>query len=142
MIAEPHISGGYPIDDSFYVLILMSDGVYKSLEDATGSANANADVTTIMTEALHEQSNLNGVAQAVLDRIGRLHHDTFMEEFSKCQKRDDLTLLVRVFRQDLADNLKSPRAGAKISAGRYSQRHEPFGSTEDSYPPTPHLELP
>ena len=112
MIAEPHIFGGYPIDSTFYALILMSDGVYKSLEDATGSEAANVEVVQLVTEELQEQTTLNGVAQAVLDKIGRRHHDAFMDEFTKCQKRDDMTLLVRIFRQD---SLKSPRAMAKKS---------------------------
>ena len=47
------------------------------------------------------QGTLNGAAQAVVDSIVRKHHETFMtsNDYRKalCQKRDDVTLLIRNF---------------------------------------------
>lgn len=39
IIAEPNIVGGIPIDSKCKFLLLMSDGFYKSLEEATGTSN-------------------------------------------------------------------------------------------------------
>lgn len=110
VIAEPHICGGFPIDESFFCLVLMSDGVYKSIEEATVTENSNFDVIRLVTEELQCQNNLTGVAQAVVDRVGRAHHDTFMNQMSKCQKRDDMTILIRIFKEEIANCMKSPRA--------------------------------
>ena len=116
MIAEPHICGGFPIDESFFCLVLMSDGVYKSIEEASDvETNSNFDVVRLVTEELQCQKNLTGVAQAVVDRVGRAHHDTYMNQMSKCQKRDDMTLLIRIFKEEIANSLKSPRATGRQS---------------------------
>ena len=89
----------------------MSDGVYRSIEEAAcRELDSNAEVVRIILEELYSQNNLNGIAQAVVDRIGRAHLDTYMNQMTKCQKRDDMTLLIRIFKEDIANNMKSPRA--------------------------------
>ena len=120
MIAEPHICGGIPIDETFFALVLMSDGVYRSIEEAADidTNNSNFDVVRLVIEELQFQNNLTGVAQAVVDRIGRAHHDTYMNQLCKCQKRDDITILIRIFKEEIANSLKSPRAtGRQTMAG-------------------------
>ena len=119
MIAEPHIYGGIPIDETFFALVLMSDGVYRSIEDAADiETNSNHDVVRLVMEELQFQNNVTGVAQAVVDRIGRIHHDTYMNQPCKCQKRDDMTILIRIFKEEIANSLKSPRAtGRQTMAG-------------------------
>jgi TAK1-binding protein 1 len=46
------------------------------------------------------------VAQAVVDKVVRIHHDTYMtgnlQQKHICQKRDDITLLVRKFNYPLS----------------------------------------
>lgn len=114
VIAEPYICGGIPIDETFFALVLMSDGVYNSIEEAADmEINSNFDVVRLVTEELQCQNNLTGVAQAVVDRIGRAHHDTYMNQMRKCQKRDDMTLLIRIFKEEIANSLKSPRAAGR-----------------------------
>ena len=59
------------------------------------------------------QSTLTGVAQAVVDRIVRIHHDVYMSGTANgnCTvggKRDDITLLVRNFNFPLPNALNSP----------------------------------
>ncbi|EDO48298.1 predicted protein, partial [Nematostella vectensis] len=108
VIADPHIVGGFPIDGAFYALVLMSDGVYKCLEEATGTETSNLDIMCMVATEMQQQTTLNGVAQAVVDKVGRYHHDKYMEQFNTCQKRDDMTLLVRVFSEKVAANMKSP----------------------------------
>lgn len=111
VIAEPFVYGGIPINESFYALVLMSDGVYRSIEEAAcRELDSNAEVVRIILDELYSQNNLNGIAQAVVDRIGRAHLDTYMNQMSKCQRRDDMTLLIRIFKEDIANSMKSPRA--------------------------------
>ena len=113
VIAEPHICGPIPVDSSFHSLILMSDGVYKALEEATGSKAPNLDLVSMVTQELIQQSTLTGLAQAVVDKVGRLHHDAFMNQIQKCQKRDDMTVLVRFFSEEITSSMKSPRGAVK-----------------------------
>lgn len=57
------------------------------------------------------QSTLTGVAQAVVDKIVRIHHDVNMSNTQSTLtsgKRDDITLLVRNFNFPLPHALKSP----------------------------------
>ena len=57
------------------------------------------------------QSTLTGVAQAVVDKIVRIHHDVHMSNSSSTVtngKREDITLLVRNFNFPLTNALKSP----------------------------------
>lgn len=117
VIAEPYICGGIPLDESFFALVLMSDGVYRSIEEAADiETNSNFEVVRLVVEELQCQNNLTGVAQAVVDRIGRLHHDTYMIQLRKCQKRDDMTILIRIFKEEIANSMKSPRATVRQSA--------------------------
>ena len=113
VIAEPHICGPIRVDDSFHSLILMTDGVYKALEDATDTKAPNLDVVTMVTQELVQQSTLSGLSQAIVDRVGRVHHDAFMNQIHKCQRRDDMTVLVRIFSEEIASSMKSPRGTGK-----------------------------
>lgn len=52
----------------------------------------------MILEEFSTQSTLNGVAQAVVDKVVRMHHDAYMKDNEtpkRCQKRGDITLLVR-----------------------------------------------
>lgn len=111
VIAEPYVSGGIEVDESCKFLLLMSDGLYKSLEQATGSDDVNVMIVGMVIEQFAEQSTLTGVAQAVVDKVARIHHDSFMratEASKNCQKREDITLLVRNFNQPLPNAHGSP----------------------------------
>ena len=66
-------------------------------------------------EQFRSQSTLTGVAQAVVDKIVRIHHDMYMSGVgsengvSNSQgRRDDITLLVRNFNFPLPHALASP----------------------------------
>lgn len=49
-----------------------------------------------------EQSTLTGVAQAIVDKVVRMHHDSKMSSTQSIGgKRDDITLLVRNFNYPL-----------------------------------------
>jgi len=38
-----------------------------------------------------------------------------MNQMSKCQKRDDMTILIRIFKEGIANCMKSPRATGRQS---------------------------
>ena len=109
VIAEPESFGGIPIDESFYFLVLMSDGLYKSLEDSkTLNQDVNVEILGLVATELQAQSTINGVCQAVVDRICRYHHDSFMNQNKQCERRDDMTLLLRLFNAQLGGSTPSP----------------------------------
>lgn len=113
VIADPEIHGGINLDESCRFLLLMSDGLYKSLEEATRTDQVNKDIAQMTVEQFRVQSTLTGVAQAVVDKIVRIHHDVYMSDTTngKCTvggKRDDITLLVRNFNFPLPNALNSP----------------------------------
>ncbi|KAJ8941837.1 hypothetical protein NQ318_005120 [Aromia moschata] len=100
IIAEPDIHGGIPLDESCQFLLLMSAGLYKSIEEATGTNEVNRYITQCVVEQFREQATLTGVAQAVVDKAVRLHHDWYMSNsmnHSCTPKREDITLVLRKF---------------------------------------------
>lgn len=126
VIAEPEVHGGIPLDESCRFLMLMSDGVYKSLESATRTDQVNIELAQFAVDEFRNQSTLTGIAQAVVDKIGRIHHDVFMSNHlsreinhpppAGCPKgrRDDMTLLLRNFNFDIPNALHSPSVPASI----------------------------
>ncbi|MCL4133147.1 UNVERIFIED_CONTAM: hypothetical protein GTU68_033269 [Idotea baltica] len=93
---EPFITS-VPIDESCSFLLLMSDGLYKSYEEATGSEHANKEIATMVVEQFLEQPTLTSVAQTVIDKVVRLHHDAFLTRKGNVSMRDDITLVIRNF---------------------------------------------
>ena len=105
MVAPPSI------DPSQYrYLLLMSDGVYKSIEAVFNdplSAEANKVLLNmILNEEKNVKDDLSILSSTVLDRIRRLHHDTYQKSAKEspsspnavnCRKRDDMTLLIYKF---------------------------------------------
>ncbi|XP_012280880.1 TGF-beta-activated kinase 1 and MAP3K7-binding protein 1 [Orussus abietinus] len=111
IIAEPEIHGGIELDDSCRFLLLMSGGLYKSLQEATGTDQVNRELALIAVEQFKVQSTLTGVAQAVVDKVVRIHHDVNMSNSRNNLlpgKRDDITLLVRNINFPLPHALRSP----------------------------------
>ena len=58
MIVEPEIHGGIEIDSNARFLILMSDGLYNALAEATGTSTPNAGKANSMQR---------GTAMIILD---------------------------------------------------------------------------
>ncbi|CAH0395356.1 unnamed protein product [Bemisia tabaci] len=112
VLADPEIHETIPLDESCRFLMLMSDGLYKSLEEASGSGQVNQELALLAVEQFQIQSTLTGVAQAVVDKVVRIHHDTYMTKASKGDlltggKRDDITLLIRNFNYPMPRSLTS-----------------------------------
>lgn len=50
VIAEPDIHGGIPLDESCRFLLVMSAGLYKSIEEATGTDQVNKYIAQCVVE--------------------------------------------------------------------------------------------
>ncbi|XP_018336381.1 TGF-beta-activated kinase 1 and MAP3K7-binding protein 1-like [Agrilus planipennis] len=109
VIAEADIIGGIPIDESCQFLLLMSAGLYKSIEEATRTEQVNKYIAQLCVEQFREQATLTGVAQAVVDRAVRLHHDWYMSNSNSVKtKREDITLVMRNFNFPMPNAINSP----------------------------------
>ncbi|XP_012314414.1 TGF-beta-activated kinase 1 and MAP3K7-binding protein 1 isoform X3 [Aotus nancymaae] len=106
IIAEPEIHGAQPLDGVTGFLVLMSEGLYKALEAAHGPGQANQEIAAMIDTEFAKQTSLDAVAQAVVDRVKRIHSDTFAsggERARFCPRHEDMTLLVRNFGYPLGE---------------------------------------
>lgn len=90
-----------------------------------GTHTVNVEIARMVAAEFNIQSTLNGVAQAVVDRVVRIHHDSFIggtpDVKQICQKRGDITLMVRNFNYPLPNAMNSPTA-----SGNYHPVSVPF----------------
>ncbi|XP_042222645.1 TGF-beta-activated kinase 1 and MAP3K7-binding protein 1-like isoform X2 [Homarus americanus] len=122
VIAEPHITS-MPIDDSCSFLLLMSDGLYKSYQDSTGSEQVNKEIAQMAVEQFVEQPTLTSVAQTVVDKVVRLHHDNYLTKQRNVTSRDDISLIIRNFSFPLRCGLTL--SSALATSPRPPIRHHP-----------------
>ncbi|CAH0555921.1 unnamed protein product [Brassicogethes aeneus] len=108
--SEPDIHGGILLDESCRFLLLMSSGLYKSIEEATRTDQVNKFIAQCVVEQFREQSTLAGVAQAVVDKVVHMHRDWFMSSTANAvyTKREDMTLVLRNFNYPLPNAITSP----------------------------------
>ncbi|KAL1138196.1 hypothetical protein AAG570_009888 [Ranatra chinensis] len=123
VIAEPEIHGGIQIDESCMFLLLMSSGLYKSLEEVKETEQVNKEIAQMVVSEFRVQTTLTGVAQAVVDKIVRLHHDKFMSPGggTKSSKRPDITLLVRNFNHQMPNAAGSQFTSSPVTLSPNSQ---------------------
>ncbi|XP_045474572.1 TGF-beta-activated kinase 1 and MAP3K7-binding protein 1-like [Harmonia axyridis] len=95
--AEPDINGGISLDESCKFLLLMSSGLLKTVGEVVTAEQVNKYIAQCVVEQFREQTNLNRVAQGVIDKIVRIHQDHYMTDPSKLKNREDITLMVRNF---------------------------------------------
>lgn len=84
---------------------------FKKYEIIIDCIYSNAFLSSWTKFQFQVQSTLTGVAQAVVDKVVRIHHDINMSNLQSTittGKRDDITLLVRNFNFPLPHALKSP----------------------------------
>ncbi|ODN06222.1 TGF-beta-activated kinase 1 and MAP3K7-binding protein 1, partial [Orchesella cincta] len=139
VIATPEIHPGVTLDDSCRFLILFTDGLYKALSEATESEQVNIHLAQMIVEEFKTQSSLNLVAQAVVDKVSRMHHDYYMKSTypNKANKREDMTLLIRNFNFPLPNSTMSPPGSRNV--GHYTQHgiYRPVNYGYDSNNATP-----
>jgi len=111
VIAEPEVYGGFDIDSSCCFLAIMSDGLYRTVQDAIGSeSQVNAEIAAIIAAQFESQPTLRDVAQATVDQVVRQHYRVFellpstTTGTSRSRAHDDITLIVRGFSYPLAGN--------------------------------------
>uniref|UniRef100_G3WNZ9 TGF-beta-activated kinase 1 and MAP3K7-binding protein 1 n=1 Tax=Sarcophilus harrisii TaxID=9305 RepID=G3WNZ9_SARHA len=120
IIAEPEIHGGQPLEGVTGFLVLMSEGLYKALEAAHGPGQANQEIAAMIDTEFAKQTSLDAVAQAVVDRVKRIHGDTFAsggERSAFCPRHEDMTLLVRNFGYSLGEMSQptlTPAQGGRV----------------------------
>lgn len=148
IIAEPEIQGGIELDESCSFLLLMSAGLYKSLEEATDTTQVNKDIVQMAIAEFREQKTLTGVAQAVVDRVVRLHTDKLMSSVLTNEGqafREDMTLLVRRFNISVATTPTQPNViGAETLQATGQTVFESNSSSSgglSSQPPPPPVEI-
>lgn len=117
IISEPEICGGIPLNESCRFLMLMSKGLYKSLEEATGTEQVNKDLAQMAVEQFRIQSTLTSVAQAVIDKVSRIHHDAAMGH-GDITFREDITLIIRNFNFPLPNSITVPGAGVRFNLNK------------------------
>lgn len=78
IIAEPEIHGSIELDESCRFLLLMSRGLYKSLEEATGTDQVNKELALIAVEQVSylNKSRLNSSSH--LKSHVQIHFETSM----------------------------------------------------------------
>ena len=104
--AEPSVNT-VDIDESFLYLMVMSDGVYKSIEAAVDEAQtigANQVLANMVhTYAQTPGAEFSSIAESTLDQVAHLHEEAFQRSAQQdpkaiaCRKRDDMTLVLYTF---------------------------------------------
>lgn len=112
--AKPYIMPPRDIDSSFRYLVLMTDGVYKSIEamfENQDSIEATKVLVSTVDRETSKSSNFTIVAEKVVNKIAQVHHDTYQRKARvnvrslmavACEKRDDMTLLLYRFTTESA----------------------------------------
>ncbi|KAM4611799.1 TGF-beta-activated kinase 1 and MAP3K7-binding protein 1 isoform 2-T2 [Polymixia lowei] len=117
IIAEPEIHGSQSLDGVTGFLLLMSEGLINALESAHGPEQANQEMVAMVAAELAQQSSLEAVAQSVVERVKRLHHDVYVsgrQRASHCSRHEDMTLLIRTLNYTLTDGALTPTQGGRI----------------------------
>lgn len=107
-ICTPHIIGR-PVDASFRYLVLMSDGVYKSIESTFSDQNmidSNKVLTNMINRGISSGQPFDSMADYSLFRLMQIHEDCYSKHAQRnprsplataCRKRDDMTLIIYKF---------------------------------------------
>lgn len=106
--AEPYVSEPHTLQTTWRYIVLMTDGVYKSLANFLGVDThddfINSQLLSLIQQADAENAHAP-ISKTVLSRIAVLHERTFKMYINstdmklkqlavQCSKRDDLTLIV------------------------------------------------
>uniref|UniRef100_A0A8C5BFZ5 TGF-beta activated kinase 1/MAP3K7 binding protein 1 n=1 Tax=Gadus morhua TaxID=8049 RepID=A0A8C5BFZ5_GADMO len=116
IIAEPEIHRNQ-LDGVTGFLLLMSEGLISALESARGPEQANQEMVAMVAAELAQQSDLEAAAQAVVERVKRVHHDAHAsgrQRAARCARHEDMTLLVRTLDYPPSDGLLTPTQGGRI----------------------------
>jgi len=154
LLAVPEVFGGFDLDSSCCFLALLSDGMYRTIQDVAGPVNA--EIASIIATQFSLQSTYHAVAQAAVDHVVRQHHSAF-ESASDARSRhryrahDDITLVVRGLNFPFANSVLSPSsripihhpiAGLSRMMAPLSISIPPPGPDSEDSPPRPFFPQP
>jgi len=117
LLAVPEVFGGIELDSSCCFLALLSDGMYRTVQDVIGSDRpVNAEIASIIATQFSLQSTFHGVAQAAVDHVVRQHHSAYesapdARSRQRYRAHDDITLVVRGVSFPFASSAVSPSSG-------------------------------
>ncbi|XP_053275459.1 TGF-beta-activated kinase 1 and MAP3K7-binding protein 1 isoform X3 [Pleuronectes platessa] len=117
IIAEPEIPVSQSLDSVTGFLLLLSEGLINALESAHGTEQANQEIVAMVAAELALQTSLEAVAQSVVERVKRLHHDVYVsgrQRATYCSQHEDMTLLIRTLNYPLAEGALTPTQGGRI----------------------------
>ncbi|PIK54027.1 mitogen-activated protein kinase kinase kinase 7-interacting protein 1 [Apostichopus japonicus] len=99
VIADPDIIGGLGVKDREGFLVMYTHGFWQALEAATGTNHVDKDIADMVEKEFSQQCTLSSVAQAVVDRVVRMHHGAYMNggKQKQLKRREDITVIVRNF---------------------------------------------
>lgn len=152
LLAVPEVFGGFDLDSSCCFLALLSDGMYRTVQDVIGSDRlVNSEIASIVATQFSLQSTYHGVAQAAVDHVVRQHHSTYesapdARSRQRYRAHDDITLVVRGINFPFASSAVSPSSGIPIhhsTAGLPPMMTPllitipPPGTSPDDSPPRP-----
>lgn len=135
VIAEPEIHGGIPIDESCRFLLLMSAGMYKTLETVIPANQVNKYIVQLVVEQFRSQCTLNAVAQAVVDKALYLYNGSSNSNSSTTSssgtpgRHEDITLIIRNFNFILHNNSTSTSSSSSSSVNSTIDTHRSSTST-------------
>ena len=68
----------------------------------------NNIIASMVHQEILRQTSIEGVTRSIIDEICKQHREQFINsEYKKCMKRDDMTLLVRLFNIELGGQTQS-----------------------------------
>ncbi|GLV34393.1 Ppm1 [Carabus blaptoides fortunei] len=145
VIAEPEIHGGIHLDESCRFLLLMSAGLYKTLEEVIPANQVNKYIAQLVVEQFRCQSTLNAVAQTVVDKAIYLYSNN-SQSYSGSNssntsvnsvpgRREDITLIIRNFNfmlQNSSDSSSSSSTSNSSSVTSTLDTHHSSTTTTSS----------
>lgn len=101
IISEPeHHGQAFKIDEEYLFLVMYSEELAKAVEAIGLSSDlVNEKIAEMLVEKLKSEATLNSAAQSVVDEIKRQCDDSYRP--GEVKLRDDITLIVRVFNEDI-----------------------------------------
>ena len=91
------------IREAHFVSIYCSPNLFKRLY-YENFLQVNTHIGNMVYSEIQRQTTIEGVAQSVVDQICRLHKEQFVKsENQKCLRREDMTLLIRLFNINIGE---------------------------------------
>ncbi|XP_077294109.1 TGF-beta-activated kinase 1 and MAP3K7-binding protein 1-like isoform X2 [Arctopsyche grandis] len=117
VIAVPEVHGPINLDQSCRFLVLVSDELYKNLQESIETDHVNKQFAQTIVEQFRIQSSMDNVCQAVVDKTMRLYREYCVRSSKSPWRNSRNTLLIRNFNFPLPNGVpaKSPIPAKKAN---------------------------